>query len=107
MTQVPSATNGSATTPVSEEDVREIVTAAVNAQLAGVGLEKQALPDDLDLLSSGVIDSFGLLELIGAVEDRLGIEIDFEQLDAEQLTVVGPFCRYVAEAARAQRGGLS
>lgn len=107
MSLIRAATNGSARGPVSEDGVRELVIAAVGAQLAAVGLEARTLPDDLDLIASGMIDSFGLLELIGVVEERLGIEIDFEQLEAEQLTIVGPFCRYVAAAAGARAGGWS
>jgi acyl carrier protein len=95
MSQIRMATNGSARDPVSEAGVREIVTAAVG----------QSLPDDLDLLASGLIDSFGFLELIALLEERLGIEVDLEGLDTEQLTVVGPFCRHVAGTTPDQRGG--
>jgi acyl carrier protein len=53
-------------------------------------------PDDFDLLTSGVIDSFGVIELITDVNERFGLDIDFEELDPEGLTVVGPFSRHVA-----------
>jgi acyl carrier protein len=55
------------------------------------------LPEDCDLLLSGIIDSIGLLELVGAIQEFAGREIDFEILDPEEMTVVGPLCRFVAE----------
>jgi acyl carrier protein len=55
------------------------------------------LADDCDLLLSGMIDSLGLLDLMTAIQRHCQREIDFEALDPEQLTVVGPLCRYVSE----------
>jgi acyl carrier protein len=55
------------------------------------------LADDCDLLLSGMIDSLGLLDLMSAIQEHCQQEIDFEALDPEQLTVVGPLCRYVSE----------
>jgi acyl carrier protein len=54
------------------------------------------LADDCDLLLSGMIDSLGLLDLMTAIQQHCQREIDFEALDPEQLTVVGPLCRYVS-----------
>jgi acyl carrier protein len=56
-----------------------------------------ALQDDCDMLLSGLIDSMGLLELMSAIQNHCRREIDFEGLDPEQLTVVGPLCRYVSD----------
>lgn len=55
------------------------------------------LPDDCDLLLSGMIDSIGLLDLVAAIQEFAGREIDFEILDPEEMTVVGPLCRFVSE----------
>lgn len=55
------------------------------------------LPDDFDLHAEGVVDSLGFLELITEIEIRIGCEIDFEGLDPELLTRVGPLARYIAE----------
>ncbi len=64
--------------------------------LAALNLSNKRLPDDFDLISEGVIDSFGIIELLAALEEKLGLELDFEDLDPEKLTLVGPFCDYVA-----------
>ena len=57
------------------------------------------LPDDFDLLLSGVIDSFGILEMISAIEAEFRIELDLALLDAEDMTKIGPLARYIAESA--------
>ena len=56
------------------------------------------LPEDCDLLLSGVIDdSIGFLDLLVAIEEFAGREIDFEILDPEEMSIVGPLCRFVSQ----------
>ena len=86
-------------TVLAAEQVRLFILERFEAPLARLGLTPADAPDDLDLLGEGVTDSLGLLELIGALEQRFAIEVDFEDLDPEELTSLGPFCRYVAERA--------
>jgi acyl carrier protein len=58
------------------------------------------IPDDFDLLLSGVIDSFGILEMISAIEDEFQIQLDLTLLDAEDITRIGPLARYTVENAK-------
>lgn len=44
--------------------------------------------DDSDLLESGRIDSLALVELIYAIEEEFGVELELEQVDAEQFRTV-------------------
>lgn len=57
------------------------------------------IPDDFDLLLNGVIDSFGILEMISAIEDEFQVQLDLALLDAEDITKIGPLARYIAESA--------
>jgi acyl carrier protein len=57
------------------------------------------IPDDFDFLLSGVIDSFGILEMISAIEDEFQIKLDLALLDAEDITRIGPLARYIAQNA--------
>jgi acyl carrier protein len=83
---------------VSPGDVRIFLKGFIQRRLAAQGQDPlDELPDDCDLLLSGVIDSLGLLELVTAVNDHYGREIDFEDLDPDQMTIVGPFCDFVAD----------
>ena len=84
-------------TEVTAAEVRAFVLGELAEPLAELGLLPEQVRDDLDLLSSGVIDSLGLIELTEAVRERFGLDIDFEELDPEGLTVLGSFSRHVAE----------
>jgi len=91
-------------TQVDAQDVRDCVLATLAEPLAQAGIDPATAHADIDLMEAGVIDSFGILELISTVEERFGVEIDFEELDPEGLTVLGTFCRFVAEQLGAAGG---
>jgi acyl carrier protein len=83
---------------VSPGDVRIFLKGFIQRRLAAQGQDPlDELPDDCDLLLSGIIDSLGLLELVTAVNEHYGQEIDFENLDPEQMTIVGPLIKFVSE----------
>ena len=79
--------------------VRDHVLESLSGALAEKGVDPAQVRDDYNLLANGIIDSFGLLELIADVNDHFDVEIDFEDLDPEGLTVLGTFSAYVARAA--------
>jgi len=82
-------------TPPTLDDVRSFILAGVAEGLAAKQLDPDALPDSFDLLVEGVIDSFGILELVVQIEDRFGAELDFAEIDPDELTRIGPLSRYV------------
>jgi acyl carrier protein len=85
---------------LSADAVRRVVLEGLAEPLGRLGMRPDQVPDDFDLLASGVIDSFGLLEIIGEVERHFHLEIDFERLDPDGLTVIGTFSRYVEAESR-------
>ena len=80
---------------VSAEQVRSFILAKVHNSILEAGLDPAAIRDDFDMLTEGVIDSLGVVELITAIEQDLEVTIDFADLDPESLTVVGPLSRYI------------
>jgi acyl carrier protein len=52
--------------------------------IGALGLIPAELSDDFDFLLNGVIDSFGILEMISSIEDEFCIQLDMAALDAEQ-----------------------
>jgi acyl carrier protein len=86
-------------TAVTPEDVRRFLTDYLKSRPTGEALP-DSLPDDCDLLLSGVIDSLGLLQLMTALAERFDPEMDFEALDPEQMTIVSPLCNFVVEHAK-------
>jgi acyl carrier protein len=91
---------------VIADQVRQFLLERYAQALSSTGVSSQSLPDDYDLLERGIIDSIGILEMIGAVEAKFEIELDLENLDAELLTKIGPVCPYV-EASAARSGNES
>ena len=83
------------------EHVRALIATCCADRLAAAGIAPEQLTDDLDLRTAGVMDSLGFLELVVDLERELGVELDFETLDPEQLTTVGPLTRHVAAQAAA------
>ena len=79
----------------SGESVKSLILARLGPSIGEIGLAPAALTDDFDLLTSGVIDSLGIVELIAALEQQLGIAIDLSELDPENLTTLGPLSRYI------------
>ncbi len=79
-------------------DIREFISNYLDEKLRAQGrFQSGDISDDCDLLLSGLIDSLGLLELLTAINVHCGREIDYEALDTEQMTIVGPLCRFVSE----------
>ncbi len=52
---------------------------------------------ELNLLESGLYDSMGLLQLIAALEEELGIEIDLSDEDPEEFTQYGKLIDIIAK----------
>jgi acyl carrier protein len=90
-------------TELSETDIRQFLLEKYREPIGAIGLIPEELADDFDFLLNGVIDSFGILEMISAIEKEFRTQLDLEALDAEQITILGPLSRYVAENAKAAR----
>jgi len=85
---------------VTPEHVRQFLLAKYSQSIEGMGLNPAELPDNFDFLNRGIIDSFGVLDMIVSIEDEFQIQVDMATLDAEQVTILGPLALYVAENAR-------
>ena len=87
--------NGASAPAPTLAEVRVLILSVAGSALGGNLVEEPA--EDFDLRASGLIDSLGFIELIAAIEDELGIELDFDALDPEEITVLGPLSRHVHE----------
>ena len=92
-------------TQITPEEVKQFLLTKYADSIHGIGLIPAEIGDDFDFLLSGVIDSFGVLEMVSSIEDQFRIRLDMATLDAEQITILGPLSGYVAQHARpAERG---
>ena len=79
--------------------VHQFLSSSLQQRLAEAGLDGSALIDGFDLLAEGVLDSFGVIELMADVESHFEVEVDWDDYDPEDILRVGPFCTYVADRA--------
>ncbi|MGH7162604.1 MAG: acyl carrier protein [Planctomycetota bacterium] len=56
-----------------------------------------ALEDDESLLESGVIDSLGILDLVGYLERTFGVRVQDEELNPGNFDSIGALVRFVEE----------
>lgn len=86
---------------VRVDEVKVFIASNLADALKENNVPAAALPDDLDLMKKGIIDSIGLIMLISAIEEHFNLEeVDFEYMDTEELTIIGPLCAYIAERAK-------
>ena len=80
------------------DNVRIFVADFLNRKLKDRGQDPLSdLPDDYDVLLSGALDSLAFVEMMMAAGEHFVGEIDFENLDPEKMTIVGPLCLFVSE----------
>jgi acyl carrier protein len=87
------------TDPPSPEEVRQFILRHAGDAQVSSAVQLSDVPPSFDLLLEGVIDSFGVVELITRLEQRFGVEFDLDGLEVDDLTRVGPLSDYVARLA--------
>jgi len=85
---------------LTPDQVRQFLLERYSQSIKEMGMDPAQLSDNFDFLLSGVIDSFGILEMVSSIEDEFRIQLDMATLDAEQITILGPLSEYVAENAK-------
>jgi acyl carrier protein len=99
--------NPSAAELPRQAEVRGLILAACGPALADFGVTAENASGDLDLRGSGMIDSLGFVEVIVELEEKLDLELDLEEMDPEQITVLDPLAAYVAAKLRARSEGAA
>ncbi len=73
-----------------KDDLRRFITDSIM-----YGHSTGFLADDASFLDNGIIDSTGVLELIGYVESRFGITVEDHELVPENLDSIDGLLRFV------------
>ena len=76
--------------------VREFLLDFVEERLTLRGYSVAQVNDDFDLLVSGAIDSLAFMEMVVALQEQFDVELDFDEVDPVQLSIIGPLCHYVS-----------
>ncbi|MFC1782206.1 AMP-binding protein [Planctomycetota bacterium] len=85
----------SAMNEFSAQEVKTFLLEYFEEPLTLRGYSVHDISDDFDLLINGVIDSLGFLEMTLALQEKFNIELDFEEIDPEELSIIGPLCRHI------------
>ena len=73
-----------------EADVRNFL-----AENFPLGEDPGSLPGDASLLEAGIIDSTGVLELVGFIEETYGVRVEDEELLPENLDSINSIVAFV------------
>ena len=71
------------------EDVRLALLAALRPLLERAGTSVDEVDARFDMFGSGVVDSLELVDLFAKIEESLGAQLSFEDLDFDKLTDIG------------------
>ncbi len=85
--------------PQTANDIKSMLVSTYAKSFAARHIDPSQVDDRFDLFTGGIIDSLGIMEMIAMVEESIGRQIDFDEMEADDLTRIGPFCRFVASKA--------
>jgi acyl carrier protein len=89
---------------VTEQDILAFVLREIRQPLTLFGVQESDVGPDFDLLGSGVLDSMRFVDLLNAIEREFDIELDMENLDIEEITLVRGLIDAVTRTARLRHG---
>ena len=80
------------------DETREVVRGFILENFLP-GEDPKNLTDETELKESGILDSMSTLKLVTFLEDRFGIELEAQDLDAGNLASVASIANLVASKA--------
>lgn len=80
-------------------DVSAFVLEAISGELAVGGFRPEDVHPTLNLITAGIIDSLGFLNLVARIEAEYEIELDFTSESPEELATLAGLARLL-EAGR-------
>jgi acyl carrier protein len=79
------------------DEVKDFLKAHLRDKLARAGTPDPG--DDFSLVESGIVDSFGLLDLLAAAEKRFGVQVEMGAHDLDVFTTFAGFATAVAASS--------
>ena len=80
---------------MTQEQIHNAVLAFLRTNI--IYDEKRAIPDDESFLATGILDSTGILELIGYLESEFGVKFLDEELVADNFDSLARITRFMSE----------
>ena len=83
---------------MSYSDVSAIIRTFIKERFL-IGRAEGFIKESESLLEKGVIDSTGILELVGFIEEKFGFSVEDEELVPDNLASIENIIKYVAKKA--------
>lgn len=83
-----------------DDRIREFIETKFRPQAGG-----RTFDDDTSLFSSGIVDSFGVLELIAFLEDAFGVDIDTNEHELRDFDTIRKIAGLVASLSKTSGEG--
>ncbi len=65
------------------KDIKKIIISFLSDDIKRMGLNINEVDDKINILESGLIDSFRFIDLLAMIDNELGVEINLNNLDQE------------------------
>jgi len=78
---------------LTESDLVDLVIQWIKEYKNDDGLEDRPITAETDLIGTGLLDSYGMIDLLMFVETRTGCRIDLADVDPTEFSVVRGVCR--------------
>lgn len=65
---------------MNEKVIKDSLLNFLEDRMNMFGISQTELDADFDLVKSGLLDSMAFVDMIGALEEQLGVEIDFDKV---------------------------
>ena len=67
-------------------NVKEVIKEQIHGRLKDMGLDSSIVDGSMDLLQSGIYDSMSFIDMLTAVEEKVGKRLDLESSLADPAT---------------------
>jgi acyl carrier protein len=81
--------------------IKTFVLEVLGPRAETMGISREELAGDFNLMQSGLLDSMGFVDLVAQVENEFDVQMDLMDLDPSQFTSLSGFVSRVA-ASREQ-----
>jgi len=79
---------------MTQDELKAEIHAQLTTRLSRLGMKASEVDDELDLVRTGLLDSLGFIDLVAALEDVTGKQVDLEAaLVQENATTVSSLLR--------------
>ncbi len=80
--------------------LRPLVLDLIAEPLLATGTMPDDIESDTDLIKAGILDSFGFIDLVIALEDRTGIAIDLASIGSEDFVTIDGLIRAALDKSK-------